>query len=211
MRAVGWASTWAFAILLLQSAFWTPRIPIALKVLVALLFVVSAVRPATALVALAGLVPFGHLLPARVWQVYPFSLSEALVLAFLAGYLWTRRSAWCEPATPADQLLLAVRLFSAIVLASAAVQLAVFQVWTDAPVRYAVRFVDYLFRQYLTTIPDIRPSCERRICVDRGAAPRKCGVNGRYAHVIAVEPAPGCTAHQHGCDGRRARRGSLRL
>ena len=164
IRAVGWASTWSFVLLLLQSAFWTPRIPIALKVLVALLFILSAVRPTTALVALAGLVPIGHLLSTRVWQVYPFSLSEALVLAFLAGYLWTRRTAWCEPTTPADQLLLAVRLFSTIVLASAAVQLAVFQVWTDAPVRYAVRFVDYLFRDYLTTIPDIRPSANAHLC-----------------------------------------------
>jgi len=161
-RRVGWALTLALVILLIQSTFWDARVPWALKLAVAAVAVLSAWRPADGLLAVAGLVPFGHVLVTSVWRVYPFALAEALVLAFLAGYLWRHRPGALEAGAPPDHLAVPSRLFALVVLASCLVQLAVLQVWHDYPLRYAASFVDYLATGYLTTVLDPRPWVDGR-------------------------------------------------
>lgn len=161
-RRVGWALTIALVILLIQSTFWDARVPWALKLAVAAVAVLSAWRPADGLLVVAGLVPFGHVLVTSVWQAYPFALAEALVLAFLAGYLWRQRPGALEASAPRDHLAVPSRLFALVVLASCLVQFAVLQVWHDYPLQYAASFIDYLATGYLTTVLDPRPWVDGR-------------------------------------------------
>ncbi len=164
-RRVGWALTFALVLLLVQSAFWTDRVPWALKLGVGGVAVLAAARPADALLVIAGLVPFGHVLVTAVWNAYPFALSEALVLAFLAGYLWRQRLGVFEAASPVDSLVMPSELFALVVLASCLVQLAVLQVWHDYPLPYATGYANFLATKYLTTLTDPRPWVDGRAFV----------------------------------------------
>jgi hypothetical protein len=161
-RHVRWALTLALVILLIQSAFWDARVPWALKFGVASVAILSAWRPGVGLLAVAGLVPFGAILASSVWQTYPFALSEALVLAFLAGYLWWQHRGALEQRAANDRLAVPSRLFALVVLASCLVQFAVLQVWHDYPLRYAAQFTEYLATEYLTTVADPRPWVDGR-------------------------------------------------
>ena len=161
-RRVGWALTLALVVLLIQSTFWEARVPWALKLAVVAVAVLSAWRPADGLLVVAGLVPLGHVVVTSVWQAYPFAFSEALVLAFLAGYLWRQRRGALEASAATDFLVVPSRLFALVVLASCLVQFAVLQVWHDYPLTYAARFVDFLATQYLTIVPDPRPWVDGR-------------------------------------------------
>ncbi len=161
-RRVGWALTLALVVLLIQSTFRDDRVPSALKFGVAAVAVLSAWHPGAGLLVVAGVVPFGHVLVTSVWQAYPFALSEALVLAFFAGYLWRQRRETFEATAPPDPWVLPSRLFALVVLASSIVQVSVLQVWHDYPLTYATRFFEYLVTQYLTTLIDPRPWVDGR-------------------------------------------------
>lgn len=149
----------ATVVLLVQSLFWTRRVPILFKLGVAALALVAAVRPGDALFVVAGLLPFTHVLTTRIWRVHPVALAEALVLTFFAGYLIWR---WPRSARLArlGSLERAASVFALVVLASCIVQLAVLTAWHDYPLAYLRRFVLYLAQDYLTTVPDVRPWVE---------------------------------------------------
>lgn len=168
-RRVGWAVTFALVLLPAQSAFWPHHVPWVLKVGVGGVAVLAAARPAEALLLIAGLVPFGHVLVTSVWNAYPFALGEALVLAFLAGYLWRQRRGVCEATSPADSLVVPSGLFALVIFASCLVQFAVLQVWHDYPLTYAAGYLSYLATKYLTTLTDPRPWVDGRAFVSIAA------------------------------------------
>jgi O-antigen ligase len=153
-RRVGWAASLVLVLLLGQSALWTGHIPWPLKILVVAVAVLAAIRPGHALVILAGLAPLGHVMVTSIPGAYPFGLSEALVLAFFAGYLWWRRPAISRMRP--DSFALPTRLFALVVLASCAVQFVVVQIWHDYPLQYASDFIRFLATGYLTTLLDPR-------------------------------------------------------
>jgi O-antigen ligase len=167
-----WLTACAAAALLLQSSFWHSRIPWVVKLALVALAGVSAWRPQHAAVALAALVPYGHVLISSVWDLYPFRLTEALVLGFLTGYLtWRlRQRASADERRPADGLFYFATLLALVVLASAAVQIAGLQVWHDYPLAYARRFLTFLASGYLTTVTDLRPWVDGRGLVFTAAA-----------------------------------------
>lgn len=167
-RRLGWALMFALVLLLLQSAFWSERVPFVLKVAVGVLALFAALRPGDALVVVAGLVPLGHVLTTRIWNAYPFALAEALVLAFFAGYLWHERRSF-EKTAIVDGMFLSSALFSLVIFASCLVRLAELQVWHDYPLRYASSFVVFLATQYLTALPDPRPWVDGRTFVSTAA------------------------------------------
>jgi len=105
----------------------------------------------------------------NVRHAYPFALSEALVLAFLAGYLLRQRRGDLQATSRVDSLMVPSRLFASVVLASCLVQLPVLQVWHDYPLRYAAGFVRFLATEYLTTVPDPRPWVDGRGFVSTAA------------------------------------------
>jgi len=168
-RAVVWLTQLALVLLLLQSSFWSGQVPWSLKLVVGGTAILAAFRPADALLVVAGLVPLGYAMVTRIWNAYPFGLSEALALAFLAGYLWHRRpgAAACSPA--GDRLTLPAYLLGLIVVASCLVQIAVLQFRHDYPLPYARDFIRFLATGYLTTVPDWRPSVDGRGFVTTGA------------------------------------------
>ena len=131
-----------------------------MKVTVAAVAVLAFARPADALLLIAGLLPLSYLLTTRIWGAYPANGTEALVLAFLAG--WTLRS-WRPAArdelarTVPRSLRSAGLAFGAVVLASAAVQVAVIQAWRDYPWRFTQAFATFLARDYLAVVTDPRP------------------------------------------------------
>jgi len=151
-----WALCLAIVVWLLQSALWTARIPLPLRALVAGTAALSAVRPAFGLLLVAALAPLGNVLTNRIWQSHPFAFSEALVLAFFAGYFWAERRRLVRPPDAPDPVLLPARLFTLVVVASGAVQFVVLQVWHDYPLPYAASFLQYLRTGYLTSVPDPR-------------------------------------------------------
>lgn len=149
----------AVVVLLLQSLFWTDRVPTPLKLAVGTVGLLAVRRPAEALVVVVGLAPFTHVLTTRIWTVHPVALAEALVLAWFVGYLvWDWRHRATVPRL--DALTRPARLFGLVVLAACATQGAVLAAWHDYPLAYLRRFLAYLARDYLTTVPDPRPWVE---------------------------------------------------
>ncbi len=159
--AVAWRlSLVAVAAGLLQSLFWTPTVPIVLKLATALFGAFALGRPQAALLVLAAALPFTYTLTTRVWSAHPLHLGEALVLAWLAA-AETRTLARLEaPSHRPAGLSAAAWIFAWVMLASCAVQVAILQAWHDYPLPYARRVATYLLRDYLTTAPDIRPWVE---------------------------------------------------
>lgn len=161
LRRLGQTAVLLFVLLILQSAFWEPRVPWALALGIVALAGVSAFRPDLGLIAVAVAVPFGHVLVTSVWAAYPFALSEACVLAFLAGALG-RDLVVPRRAGGPDALAVSAGLFAAIILASCLVQVAVLQVWHDYPAPFARALAAYFGREYLTSIGDPRPWVDGR-------------------------------------------------
>lgn len=160
-----------------QSIFWTQHIALAPKLGLLGLTLLSAARPRDALLFLAALLPFGFLLndPAGlatagaealatvpsstgvlgratsaltdVLHDQPHRFTEALVLAFLAGYLF--RNAWSGgkggPVPPG--VLAPALLFGAAVLASCVVNYRVWLAW-DMALPSGPRLGDFLLWSY---------------------------------------------------------------
>lgn len=160
-----------------QSIFWTQHIPLAPKLGLIGLVLLSAARPRDALLVLAAMLPFGFLLndpaglaeagadalatvPASTSLVgaatsmltdvvldQPHRFTEALVLAFLAGYLV--RISWRggnEGSVPPVVLAPAL-LCGAALLASCAVNHRVWLAW-DMALPSGPRLVDFLVWDY---------------------------------------------------------------
>ena len=117
----------------LASALGSGILPLPLRLLLVVLWIVALVRPHAAIVALSVLVPLGSWLLA-VMDAAPVRYAEALVLAALSGTL----VACARPPKTALRpqrpgLALPAVLFSALAVASAAVMLDVMQVGTHSP------------------------------------------------------------------------------
>ena len=142
-----------------QSFFWASHVPLVVKLGVGIIGCLAYVRPGEALLVVAGLTPLARMFGARILtEISPARVTEAIVLAFLAGWL-IRRLHPVERATPVPA---AVRtpalLFGVTVAASCLVHLTVLQVWKDYPWEFVKFFAEYLATAYLTApIPDPRP------------------------------------------------------
>ena len=80
-------TTAAFVVVVLfQSVFWAPHIPLTLKAGLCLICVLSVWRPHDGLLAVAALTPFGLMLASRVFSANPGRITEAIAVSFLAGY-----------------------------------------------------------------------------------------------------------------------------
>lgn len=156
LRRVAWALSLALTLLLVQSTFWTAHVPWVLKIVVAATIVFAAIRPGHALLVVAAFIPLSHAATTRVWQAYPFGLSEALTLAFLSGFLWSRRPGSSARRQAPDAVALPAHLLGLVIVASCLVHLAFLQVWQNYPLPFATKVVDFLATEYLTTIRDSR-------------------------------------------------------
>lgn len=163
MRAALWALLLALLVLLVQSALWTPRLALPLRITVVAIGVTAALTPRVALLGLALLVPCAHVLVTRVFSAYPFEFAEAMLLAFFAGYLWASRRDWVDQGAGDDAGLRWPSLaFGLVVVTSCVVQVRTLQLWQDDPGRYAASFVRFLQSGYLTDALDPRPSVDGR-------------------------------------------------
>jgi O-antigen ligase len=137
---------------LLQAAFWIDEVPTTARVLLAGVALVSAIRPAAGLLAIAILVPLadvgGPMLGADVRD------AEVLILAGLAGALVR---AWWSRAVlrfPSDGLETAALVFALIVAASYVEQIWFSQIQTDFPARFLDGLWSYASRNYLVSFRD---------------------------------------------------------
>ncbi|MQG69940.1 MAG: hypothetical protein FI707_14270, partial [SAR202 cluster bacterium] len=146
-------------VLILQSFLTANHVPIVLKLTVGLVGAVAFVRPVSGLLIIAGLVPLGHVLTTRIWpEAYPANATEALVLAFLAGWLLHGLRRGDSAPRLDNRLRMPALLFGAVVVASLVVQVAVLQVWKDYPWPFILQIVTHLTRDYFTAvIADARP------------------------------------------------------
>jgi O-antigen ligase len=155
-RLLSWASrtlVWCAVAVPAQSALWAD-VAVLIKLLVVAMAALAAWRPAAALVALAGLIPFGNALT-RFTGAFTLGLSEALVLAFLAGWWFPlRRRLRAVP----DALSRAALIFAAVILATCAVQFAIERAWQDHWRPFTLDFLRYFATDYLTAQPDVRPN-----------------------------------------------------
>jgi O-antigen ligase len=162
---VGLAGTILASIVLLvlaQSIFWAPHVPHTLKLGMAALLVLSAVRPGDGLLVVAALSPLGWMLTTRVFGAYPARVTEAIVLAFLAGFTihlvarrFNKRGYGFDPPI---RLLAPALLFGTVALASCAVVYHTAQAWHDHPSLYFQRFVDFLARSYHDSLGHVDPT-----------------------------------------------------
>ena len=173
---VRFAGALLIAIVLLvpaQSIFWAPHVPLALKLGMAALLLLSAGRPGDGLLVVVALTPLGWMLTTRVFGAYPARVTEAIVLTFLAGYavhLLGRRvgkvgsAPSAAPAVgaaafdPPARLLVPALLFSAVAVASCLVVYRIAQVWHDHPWPYFQRFAAFLARDYHDSLGDVDPT-----------------------------------------------------
>ena len=120
----------------------------AMKLAGVAVFVLAFVRPPEALLLVAGLAPLG-VLYTRLWHSSPTRGSEALVLAFLAGWFLRTWRPTKHQAGPGDNLSTPALLFGAVVVVTCAVQLVMWQVWSDYPWPFTQRVSLFLARDYL--------------------------------------------------------------
>jgi len=145
------------AALLAQTYLRAPEVPLALKAIVAAMGVVAAARPASAVLAFAALAPFGRVIAGDLFHVWPTSrFSEALVLAFLAGWALARLRRPAAGRMSGARADLALVL-GATVVASVLVEVGVLRYWKDYWWPYLASLADYLCRDYLTLVVDVRP------------------------------------------------------
>ena len=146
---------------LFQSFFWASHVPLTLKIGALAVALISAWRPADGLLVVAGLTPFGLMLTSRVFSANPGRITEAIVMAFLAGYAvravtdrLVRRGQARDDGSAADrrgvpaQLLVPAVLFCVVTLASCVVHYGFVQVWHDRPRLFFVRFVEFVVLGY---------------------------------------------------------------
>ena len=122
---------------------------------IAAIAVLTAIRPGHMLLVVAGLTPFCNALTTRVWNIYYVGLAEALILAFLGGYVASRWRA--HPPKRSLGLAVPVWFFACVVITSCVVQIVVVRFWHDYPAPFAWDSLGFLTREYLTTVRDIRP------------------------------------------------------
>jgi len=144
------------ATLLCQSFFWSPANPLALKIVVAGVALLAASRPDVALLILAAAVPFGRVISTVMSPAGRVAITEALVLAYLAGWFWSRfrRRVPGGPDSPGPWL---GYLFAAVVVASLLVDIAIFRYWRDYWQPFLGQLLAYLARDYLNVGIEFRP------------------------------------------------------
>lgn len=156
----GWAlvraAGFVLATLLAQSFFWSPSTPVALKAMVAGVALASAARPDVALLILAVVVPFGRVVSAAMSPSAPVGITEALVLAFLAGWLFSRLGRGVQRG-PAPAGLSPAYLFASVVVASVLVEIGVYRYWRDYWQPFLGQLMTNLARDFLNAELETRP------------------------------------------------------
>ena len=144
----------ALTLVLFQSIFWTAHVPWLLKVGIAAVAVVTVVSPPSGLLVVAGLSPLGYRLTTHVAGAYPARITEAIALAFFAGYaVWSVRRRFSRPGPPSDppaapSLRTPVVLFSVAAVASCVVHYHYMQIWQDHPGAFLQRLLEFVVRGY---------------------------------------------------------------
>ena len=152
------------ALVLFQSVFWAEHVPWLLKIGIAAVAAVSVASPPNGLLVVAGLSPLGYMLTTRVSGAYPARITEAIALAFVAGYVvWSLRARFGRretPSTPAgwSRLSVPVLLFGAAAVASCVVHYHFVQVWQDRPGPFFERLLEFLVRGYHYDLGNYEPT-----------------------------------------------------
>ena len=159
LEVAGRAVLAAFLIVLVQSLFWDADVPLVLKLGIAALTILACARPAEALLVVAGLTPLGQMFSTRLWpEAFPARITEAIVLAFLAGWQIYRLRTIREGRPLSFLARVPMLLFETTVAMSVLVHVTALQVWKDYPSEFIGQFAEYLATAYLTApIPDMRP------------------------------------------------------
>jgi len=163
--ASAWGSTlfrvagFAFVALLAQGFLWSAEAPAVIKAGVVGLGLLAAVRPTVSLLVLAAVVPFGRVISREIFQIPSARFTEALALAFVAGWLWTRlrRPSRDERLSPGTVFAF---LFARVVVASVVVELVVLRYWKDYWWPYLQMLAVYFGRDYLLISVGERPWLE---------------------------------------------------
>jgi O-antigen ligase len=148
------------AVLLCQSFFWSPATPWALKIAVSGIALLAAFRPDAGLLVLAAVVPFGRLISTALSPARPVGITEALALAYLAGWLWNRLRRGVHDRLVSPGLLLGY-LFAAVVVASLLVDFGILRYWRDYWLPFLSQLLTYVARDYMIIDIDSRPWATR--------------------------------------------------
>ena len=151
-----------FVFTVAQSFFWAGHVPLVLKLAVGAVGCFAYVRPGGALLVVAGLTPLMRMFGTRILtDAYPARVTEALVLAFLAGWLLGRLRPVSDSTPAPSAIRIPALLFGVTVATSCVVHLTALQISKDYPWSFVSFFTEYLATAYLTApIPDPRPWVE---------------------------------------------------
>ena len=138
-------------------SFFSPSAnPVALKAVVAGVALLAAARPHVALLVLAAVVPFGRVISTLMSPGAPVGITEALALAFLAGWASSRLRGRVHDGHVPPGLLLGYG-FAAVVVASLLVEIGVYRYWRDYWHPFLGQVLAYLARDYLGPGIETRP------------------------------------------------------
>jgi len=130
-----------------QSLLWVVDVPVVLKLAAVGVATLACLRPADGLIVVAALAPLGVIF-SRLLDSSARG-SEALVLAFLVGWLLSTCLPKAHRTSAGGTLLVPVLLFGAVVVTSCVEQLAFLQFQRDYPWPFVQAFFVFLTRDYL--------------------------------------------------------------
>lgn len=150
------ASVLVIAVLAVLSFFSSSANPVALKMVVAGVGLLAAATPGWALLALAAIVPFGRLISTLVSPQAPVGITEAVTLAYLAGWAAGRFRGRVHGGPQSPGLLLRYG-FVAVVLASLLVEIGVYRYWRDYWQPFLGQLLTYFALYFLDPVIETRP------------------------------------------------------
>jgi O-antigen ligase len=136
----------AVALLLYQSAFWLPQVPLAAKIGLGVFLVLAFARPSQALLIVAGLTPIAVVISPRL-GLTPVRGAEALALAVIAG--WYSRGGGARQGL-SDPLLARVSLLFGMIVVGSWLEYFTPQALTPSgPHTPAATLIQFFTTQYL--------------------------------------------------------------
>jgi O-antigen ligase len=134
----------------------SPANPVALKTVLVGVALLGAAAPHAALLAVAAVVPFGRVISNLASPSEPVSITEALVLAYLAGWCWSRLRSRVDGGPRSSGLLFGC-LFAAVVVASLLAEIGVYRYWRDYWQPFLRQLLAYFAQNFLDPGIETRP------------------------------------------------------
>lgn len=161
-RAAGWIVATGTVLLIVQAAIRSDHVPIALRVLIAALVLLSFARPADGLLVTAALIPVASAGASQLSAPFGREWCQVLVVSFIAGWLLSVARAR-GPSSGRDAIAAPAWTLAALALASCVVQVAALAVRFEP---YRPKILQLVSRTYFADNIDLRVVVETGVVLE---------------------------------------------